>query len=212
MIRSSKYSLVLKTGILFCAVLAVWLRCGAPGVSFSFAPLRMYGVLGGLMAALYYLLAVLTFAGKGNAVWCPSLKFTVLISEILIWAVVQFMIPGQFAGASGTTLLTQRLLHTVIPLLMLLDWLLFDAHGILRLYDPLLALIPPAGYALVILFGGVIGWHVPSPYWFMNTANLGTPTALLIVLGLGGGIIGTGYLFYFADRLLSQVTRNRKRG
>lgn len=211
MIHSYKYSIIFKTAVLYSAALAIVLRCGLPGEGFWYGPFSTYGMISGLMTAVYYALSLLITSGKGNGVWCPSLKFMTLISAILVSTVVHFMLGSQYAGAGGTYRLALQLLHTVIPVGLLLDWLLFDAHGVLRVYDPLLALIPPAIYGLLVLFGWRVGMGITVHYWFLNTANLGTPTAVLILLGLGAGIVAVGYLFYFLDRIMSRATRTRRR-
>lgn len=207
MIKSAKYSIAFKTGLLCTALFAMVLWCGGNNVcSSSFRQFSMVTV--GLIA-VYELFAIIAHTDKGLAVWFPSFKFAVTISAVLTCAVAHFMLPGYFSVLSETRALALHLAHTILPAGMVLDWLLFDPHGVLRLVDPFTALIPAALYILAVWYGDMIQLDLGIPYWFLDRTQLGTPTAWMIVLGLGGGMVIVGYIFYVLDHLLAHSGKRK---
>lgn len=200
MISNPKLSIICKTVLLYSAVLGVLLQGGILRGGFDTATLRTFSTLGSILTAVYYLIA-LPVGGKGS-VWCPPLKFAVLMSALLTGFAAHFLLRGAWNDASDVRRLALILLHDVVPVGMLLDWLLIDPRGTMRVTDPLLGVLPAALYAAAALIGVYLGRRVLYVYPFMDPARLGWPMVLLTVLGLAGAIIAAGYLLYGADRLL----------
>ena len=200
MISNPKFSIICKTVLLYSAVLGVLLQGGILRGGFDAATLRMFSTLSSILTAVYYLIA-LPGGGK-SSVWCPPLKFAVLMSALLTGLTAHFLLRRTFAGMSDVMRLALILLHDVVPVGMLLDWLLIDPRGSMRAVDPLVGVLPAALYAAAALIGARLGHRVLHLYSFMDPARVGWPMALLTVLGLGGAMIGAGYLLYGADQLL----------
>ena len=203
MISNPKFSIICKTILLYSAVLGVLIRGGVLQGGFSVATLRTFTTLISIFAAVYYLVALPGGGKTGkSSAWCPPLKFAVLMSELLAGAVAHFLLHSAFGGATDAARLARILLLTVVPVGMLLDWLLIDPRGAMRVTDPLLGVVPAALYAAAALIGARLGRRVVYLYPFMDPARVGWPMALLTVLGLGGAMIAVGYLLYGVDRLL----------
>jgi len=74
-----------------------------------------------------------------------------------------------------------QVLHTVMPIAFVLDWLLFVPKGRLRWIDPVKWLAYPLLYGVwTVVHGLMIGWY---PYWFIDIGELGW-TATLTNFGL----------------------------
>jgi hypothetical protein len=71
---------------------------------------------------------------------------------------------------SGNWLLSD-LQHMIVPLLVVIDWVLFDTHGLLRWRYALIWLSYPLGYFIFVLIRGVFV-HA-YPYSFVNVNTLG---------------------------------------
>lgn len=68
------------------------------------------------------------------------------------------------------------LLHDVMPVAMLLDWLLVPPRRVLAGRSIAIALVFPAAYlAYVVVRGAAIGWY---PYPFLDPARVGGPAAV----------------------------------
>jgi hypothetical protein len=84
-----------------------------------------------------------------------------------------------------------QVLHTVMPIAFLLDWLFFVPRGRLRWIDPIRWLSYPLLFGVwTIVHGLQTGWY---PYWFIDIdslgwvvtlTNFGLLLAFFLVLGL----------------------------
>ena len=91
----------------------------------------------------------------------------------------------------GLLFYVNQVLHTVMPIAFVLDWLLFVPKGRLRWIDPVKWLAYPLLYGLwTVIHGQLIGWY---PYWFIDIGelgwmrsviNFGALLALFLILGL----------------------------
>lgn len=71
----------------------------------------------------------------------------------------------------GLQFYVNQVLHTVMPVAFVLDWLLFVPKGRLRWIDPAKWLAYPLLYGLwTVIHGQLIGWY---PYWFIDIGALG---------------------------------------
>ncbi len=207
----AKYSLICKTALFCTALFALELQCSMGG-AFTFEPLQRFSMLYALLTAFYYLFALIAHSRSGQvAVWFPALKLTITLSGVLTCAVVVLMLPDPYSGLTRPECISLQLTHYLLPIGTLLDWLLFDPRGVLRLTDPFLALLPAGLYTMLAWYGESIGCPLTAPYWFMNRTSLGASTAWSIVLGLAGGMLIVGYILYALDWLLDPGPGARKK-
>ncbi|QEO08861.1 Pr6Pr family membrane protein [Protaetiibacter larvae] len=100
--------------------------------------------------------------------------------------------------------------HVIVPILTLLDWLLFTPKGHQRWFDPLLWAVPPylyLGWAFLhhALGGTFAGRDYPYP--FMNVDEIGWGGFFLYVLVLTVALEIVAYLIHAVDRLLGRRVR-----
>lgn len=101
------------------------------------------------------------------------------------------------------------LLHYVMPVAFVLDWILFVPKGALKWHDPLSWLAFPVVYTVWTLIhgyasGGADGWW---PYWFMNVPALGLPMAAFWLIGMLVFFLVVGLLVVAIDRRLGRRDR-----
>lgn len=102
--------------------------------------------------------------------------------------------PEFFAG--GVTF-RHHLTHTIAPLGFFLDWLLFDAGGLIKAGDIKYWLIYPTLYWLVSTVRGLaVGAY---PYFFMDLNLLSPGTVLFWFLALSAFFVLLGLLIVFID-------------
>ncbi len=210
MISSAKYSLICKTALLCTALFALVLQCGM-GPVFSTEPLQRFSMLYALLAACYYFFALIAHSKEGLAVWFPSLKLAVTVSGMLVCAVVVLLLPDVYQDCTAPERMALQLAHYVLPAGMVLDWLLFDPRGVLRMADPFLSLLPAGLYIMFAWYGDALGCPLKVSYWFLDRAALGESAAWSVVLGLGGGMLIAGYILYILDCLLDFSKTKKKR-
>lgn len=100
--------------------------------------------------------------------------------------------------------LSNFILHTVVPIFALVDWILFLPHGRVRPVGAVYFLTYPVAYSVFIIlrahFGGPLYGTVRYPYPFTDPDLLGWPLTILIMVLLLSFYYGLGRLFIAIDR------------
>ncbi len=107
------------------------------------------------------------------------------------------------------------LLHYYTPLLVFLDWLLWDKKGMFLSKAPLFWAILPYVYMIVIFFIASKGSFIPNqntkyPYRFIAVDLLGWQRVAVNVIALSACYIAAGYVYVWLDNLLSRTTEYKK--
>ncbi|WP_405093397.1 Pr6Pr family membrane protein [Micromonospora sp. NBC_01392] len=103
--------------------------------------------------------------------------------------------PGEWWG--------NQLLHTVVPLLAIADWALFDRRGRLRPRYAAWWLVFPLAYLGFALVRGLVVHRYPYP--FLDAGQLGYDGVGLSALGFAAVFWLLGLLFVGVDRLLARA-------
>lgn len=202
--------------IFICAALGILLQCGAWGEKWDFSVLNYFTLMSNVGCCLYSLAAVIWGLRGREGMLLPQLKGALLVAITATGMVYHFMLHGRFQ-MQGTILLSNLLLHYAVPLLFVLQWLLFDRKGNYSWRAPLLWLCFPLCYFLYVLvrvaLGGVLGpFGSKYPYYFMDVEALGWGKVLCINLGIAAALLLLGYGIVALDRLLGrrQAARAQK--
>ena len=116
-------------------------------------------------------------------------------------------------GGEGAVLLLQGevendTLHVLVPLLAVLDVLLWDRHGLLRWRHAALWLLYPLAYfGFVLARGPLVAGTDRYPYFFVDVDRYGYPGVLRNALVCTVAFWLLGVLFVAADRLLARARR-----
>ncbi|KAB1903715.1 Pr6Pr family membrane protein [Micromonospora tulbaghiae] len=105
--------------------------------------------------------------------------------------------PGEWWG--------NQFLHTVVPLLAVADWVLFDRRGRLRYRYAAWWLAFPVGYLGFALVRGLIVDSYPYP--FIDAGELGYDGVAISAVGFAAVFWLLGLLFVGVDRLLARTGR-----
>jgi hypothetical protein len=133
------------------------------------------------------------------------------LAGIVITAVVYHAVLAGLAHLTGLSLVTDQLLHSVVPAMAVVGWLLFGPRrrGTWRL--PVLSLAYPLLYlVLTLIRGPLVDWY---PYPFVDVDHLGYPRVLVNSLVVGALFIAVaavvtgveGWLARRADRRVNGV-------
>ena len=105
----------------------------------------------------------------------------------------------------GWSLLANSLLHYVMPIAFVVDWLAFTPKGRLRWIDPVKWLAPVLLYGgWTLLHGGLSGWW---PYWFVDVDRLGLGRVLAHFAGLLIFFLIVGLIIVAIDRTFGRRDR-----
>ena len=117
-------------------------------------------------------------------------------------------------GVQGSSL-SDSLVHMVVPLMTLADFLFFQEKGSFRVWHPFGWTVFPfyyVGYtAIYKAFGGVYtfteGVTAKFPYFFLDYETYGLRTVGIWVLLIAIGFIGFSYILVGLDRLFAKIKR-----
>lgn len=94
-------------------------------------------------------------------------------------------------------------MHEIVPLMVILDWLLFDDKTYYRHRDPLIWAIFPMIYCIASVFAGLMNWSIPHekalpfPYFFLNVSQNGWMSLITYVGIITICYVGLGYVMRF---------------
>lgn len=126
---------------------------------------------------------------------------------IVVVGVVYHLLLAQTWNPQGWQKVADTLLHTIMPLAFIGDWLLFTAKRRLRWIDAVKWLIFPLLYGVwTLAHGAMTGWW---PYWFVDMDQLGAARVAANLTGLLGVFLLLGLAVVAIDRTLGRRDRRR---
>ena len=210
-IRNKYLSAAWKLLASAAGTLGILLQCGVFSGKPDFSVLNYFTLMSNVLCAVYFLCAAVQLLRGRPAFWKRA-KGAMLLCILVTGLVYHFMLHGRFE-MQGTLFWSNTLLHYVVPVMSLLDWLLFDEKGAYSWRDPFLWLLAPTGYFIYVVvrvhFGAILGpYGSPYPYFFMDAGTLGWGLVLAINLGLLAGFLLLGLLLTAVDKALARVGRS----
>ena len=179
---------------------------------------HMFTNISNMAACAYFLVGAVCVAigrGEPGRPVLPKVKYTVTISLLATMLIAHFMLFGTLFDAEGKVIAHMLCLHYVVPIMSLLDWLLFDEKGRMGAKDPLIWPSLLVGYAIftfvyVGVFGGYMGGGTTAditryPYTFLDPA-ISTPAGVAgFVAAMVVAFVALGYAIFGVDRLLGRL-------
>jgi hypothetical protein len=166
--------------------------------------LRYFTIIGNVLATL--VMAGLAFNLRAAA--RPQIVGGITLFMLLIGIVYATLLKGML-DLSGGARLADFLLHSVLPAIVTLHWLLFARKGGLESHDVLgWVVIPIAYFAYAI---GRAAMDSRYPYPFMNVAKLGWGQTLINVGAIAAGFLLGGAILYWIDQMLGRLSKGGAR-
>ncbi|MDR0706712.1 MAG: Pr6Pr family membrane protein [Treponema sp.] len=148
------------------------------------------------------------------------LKGMTLTSILLTFVVYGFVLKPHFSATTQgapTGSLSNDLLHVVVPLMTLADFLVFEEKGSFRAWHPFGWTAFPlyyVGYTVIYkAFGGVYifteGAPAKFPYFFLDHETYGLGTVGIWGLLIAIGFIGFSYALVGLDKLFAKIKRSK---
>lgn len=215
MIIKNRHALLIYRGLL--ALLALYGILSTAGVfkgSFSSVVFVFYTVQSNALVAILFLYLFIRGAlrlNKGG--YTPSAALLRVKGAVTLCITVTFLVfwvllaPSMFQMTEGDNYLLSfdnNAVHTIVPLMTILDWVLFDEKGVFKKYDPLLWLATPVAYFLFAVIRAEIGGVIMTvnsryPYFFIDFDLYGYKV-FYYVLAILFFFTALGYLILLIDR------------
>ncbi len=208
-------SLAYKCLILLCAVIGILLQCEVGTSNFSLYSFRMFTTLSNLAVAVFYLAYLIAemrnAASTRSSVKFRYCKFLITMSIMLTGLVAHFMLRGMFDGMDTIVKAGLLLLHYVVPIGTLLDWLLFDVKGTTTWKMPLFATIFPIAYVTASMIAAqFLTGENKYPYPFLNADTLGISAVTRNIVLLAVAFLAVGYLGVVVDCGMKKLTERKR--
>src|SRR5699024_6786374 len=164
-IKSNWFFIVYKTLLVVLAAYGLHFHMTAG----KWGDFNYYTVLSNAACFLYFLVSLVYNARRlarhrHTATWKPRLEGAVVFCIMVTFLIYNFILrPEAFRMGNGGSFYSvlNMVQHYIVPLMVLLDWLLFCPKGRWRRYDPASWLLIPLVYFIYILirapFAGDIG-------------------------------------------------------
>ena len=216
-IKNRVLSLVIRSIGLIIGLSGIFLISSLGG-QFSFATWLYYTLMSNILVCIYLAFCivrgVLDIARKGphgDSQYYPKISMVLSVDILLTMAVFWIMLaPTMFSMSSSLSLFSFEniVCHTVTPIVMILDYLIFNKRRTLRVFDPAFVTVFPLAYTAFAMILGTSGYvfsldldgnPVHFPYYFLDIYNLGWMVLPYILL-LAALLVGVGYICYLFDR------------
>lgn len=160
-----------------------------------------FTILGNILAALTMTLPVLSPASTPGRLFAQPSVRSAVVSYMIVISLVYALLLRSVWNPQGWQLAVDVVLHYVMPLCIVADWLLFVPHGSLRPWDAVTWLAFPVAFAAwTVVHGAFTSFY---PYPFFDIGALGVTTAAVNAFGLSVVFAMLGLLLVAADRKLS---------
>lgn len=179
-----------------------------------------YTNMSNILCFVYFVLAAVhcirqfRLPQQETTTFAPRLRgaavMAITVTMLVYWFVLNssgFVMDGTGSAAPDVFFsVSNYVVHLIVPLLMIADWLIFDKKGLYKTYDPLLWLaIPLVYYVLSIVIAQTsYRFHGDTryPYFFIDPDIIGYGGVAMFVAGMVAAFLLLGYLILGADRLL----------
>lgn len=138
-----------------------------------------------------------------------ALTFFITITFVVYWAMLSwqnFDMGGGDPSRAALVSTANYMVHGVVPLLAIADWILFLPHGRLRAKDAAIWLIYPIAYAVFIFIRAEVGapfyGTTRYPYPFIDVDVIGGWVALVVPV-MAAAFYALGRLYVFLDKKLA---------
>ena len=137
----------------------------------------------------------------------PSVR-TMNASYSAVVALVYFFFLRNVGGDEDWELLADRLLHYVIPAMVMIDWLVFGSKGHVPWTIVGTSLVIPILYgAWTLLHGALTGWY---PYSFFDVTRIGYAKTLVNFAAFLCMFVAMALALFLLDRLVALLVQQRK--
>lgn len=204
--------------VLYCAlaVLGFVAQLGLFRGALNRSYLVYYTNLSNLLCMLFMFPSLAeTLSQKETRDFAPVLKFVFLIMISVTFILYNVLLADYPSIIAYFSSLKNGLNHCILPVLFVLEWVLFYERGKTRWTWPLLSILPPFCYVVYILLrAGILeitGRIAPVvyPYYFLNLENLGWCGFLRWMAILLAAFQTLGYALCAADHWLGKRQKNR---
>lgn len=210
-IESRTASLTFKAVIALVGTLTLLQQIGLFSGQFNSNFFCMFTNISNVAVVAYFWCAtVAILRGRdASAPWHPKLKYMLMLGITVTFLVAHFLLNGGMVFVDGQFRWPMLVVHYLVPIATILDWILFDEKGHIAKRDPLIWPAFPLCYLACIMIAVLAcGVRVREtsrfPYPFLDVDVLGAPAVAGICAGLLVFFIALGFVYYLIDKKMAE--------
>lgn len=215
---------IYRTIYLIIVLVGLLLQLGIFNGEFYHSALVYYTIQSNILCMVYFALRMFydnkgVTNGFGNFIMSIHTKYSVTMCITLTFLVYHFLLApsgGDVVRTLSPFLISNYILHYIIPIMTIVDLLIFDKHSPpLKWFDPFVWLIIPAAYFLFIiirapLFGNIGNTSSPYPYPFMDFTLQPASQVLVNIVVIVLVFIVLGYVLVFLEYLSRMLLKTSR--
>ncbi len=214
-IKNRIVAVIFRVLLLVGCGIGLYFNSGLPNGALSPAMFNYYTIQSNLIVFVFFIYMLIdTFVkikstGVKGVLDAPRFKGAVTMMITVTFLVYHFMLlPMMFSMSGGEGVINPAniLVHYFTPIMVIIDWLLFDKKNRYKWYDPLIWLIIPLAYfGFAVIRAEVSSMLLPTgsryPYFFIDIDELGLSAVLINVAVLIMAFAVLGYIIYFIGKI-----------
>lgn len=211
MIKNKLTQIIFRTIYVVLGVIGIIGNLGYFKQSFNtdfylyYTNLSNYICFGVILNALIKTIQSFKETPEGYCNLMPKFKFMSLIMILVTCLVYNILLAKDYTVADYFFSIQNLIMHLILPIMFTLDWILFTERNQTKWFYPLLSLIMPLVYVLLILIRATILGNNHNgllyPYFFLNVNKLGIGGVIGWVAVLVLIFLILGYIIYVLDNL-----------
>ena len=207
-IKSKKMSVIFKLLICLSALTGIVIQSGLFDGEFNSEIFNYYTLISNVLCMLYFGFASV-YLIKYNKTLFPILKGALTMGITVTGLVFHFLLSSTIFNMGSTFAVANILLHYIVPIFCIFDWLIFDEKGKYDFKSPFKWLVIPDLYFIYVIIGVEFGMDFSLitesryPYFFIDVESLGWLNVIKYVILLNIFFLLLGYIFVFIDRKMS---------
>lgn len=215
-IKNKLISVFYKFILLIICSYGIFIEIGIFDRKINFKILNYFTIWSNILVLVYLICSIVWIIknkhNKKTNTFLPALKGAITLSIIITWLVYNFILTksnfDMRIGNSYNMFIANKIVHYIVPIMMILDYLLFDSKGKYKKIYPLYWIVIPYIYLfyvfIMIQLGNDIGINSKYPYPFLNIEVLGGLKVFVSIIYFTIAFILLGYVIFILDKLISK--------
>lgn len=211
MIKNKLFQIIFKTIYVVLGFIGVIGSLGYFSAKFNgnfyiyYTNLSNYICLGFMIASLVETIKSFKSSQEEFCNTAPKFKFMCMIMILVTCLVYNILLAKENTASEYFLSLSNLTNHLILPIMFVVDWILFYEHEQTKWYYPLLSTIMPLIYVVLIVIRALIlgnnSGKLLYPYFFLDINTLGFGGFIMWVSILVVIFVALGYLLYFFDNI-----------
>ncbi|WP_300367005.1 Pr6Pr family membrane protein [Brachyspira sp.] len=207
-----KINIIYKMIIVFIGIFAVINGFFPKNFKFDLETIYYFTYQSNILVIVYFILDIINIIKKDET-FHPRFKGAVTMSITVTFLVYHFLLSPTATKYEGLEYMRNIIVHYILPIMTIFDYIIFDVKGIYKIMDPLLWMLIPIVYFAFILIKARIGEPFSNgsyyPYFFVDIDKYGLKIVLRNVLFITLFFAILGYIEYFIDRFLNNFLNKK---